>query len=299
MKKIAFVVGLFALLFSVNIFAQEELSPYFKVGEVKKPIKEVGTQLVEAITESGWDVIGEYNPADKKDMAVICFTSESLKSLSLQFKDRGALASVLKVAMIHKDGLTTISILNPEYMFLAYWGEQLDGQEKELKEMSQKAINIFKSFGMSEPFGGMVEAKDLPDYHYMMMMPYFDEPVELTEFDSFEQGVSTIKSNLESKKGNTVLVYEQRFEGKEMAVFGIGLLDKETGEPNFLPIIGEDHIANLPYEIILEGKNATMLHGKYRIAIYWPELKMGQFMKISSTPGDIEDTFKAIVGEED
>jgi len=298
MKKFTLFVGIFALIFSVNISAQEELSPYFKVGEVKEPLKEVGTQLVEIITESGWDVIGEYYPADKKDLAVICFTSESLKSLSLQFKDRGALASVLKVAMIHKDGLTTISILNPEYMFLAYWGEQLNGQEKELEEMSQKAINIFKSFGMLEPFGGLVEAKDLPDYHYMMMMPYFDEPVELTEFDSFEEGVSTIKSNLESKKGNTELVFEQRFAGKEIAVFGIGLMDKETGEPYFLPVIGEDNIANLPYEIILEGKEATMLHGKYRIAIYWPELKMGQFMKISSTPGDIEETFEVIVGEE-
>lgn len=299
MKKFTLFVAIFALLFSVNISAQEELSPYFKVGEVKEPLKEVGAQVVEIITESGWDVIGEYHPADKKDMAVICFTSKKLKAHSLQFNDRGALASVLKVAMIHKDGVTTVSILNPEYMFLAYWGEQLNGQEKELKEMSQEAVNIFKSFGQLEPFGGTVEAKDLPDYHYMMMMPYFDEPVELTEFDSFEEGVKTIKSRLENKVGNTVLVYEQRFEGKEIAVFGIGLFDKETGEPNFLPVIGEENIANLPYEIILEGKEATMLHGKYRIAIYWPELKMGQFMKISSTPGDIEDTFEMIVGEED
>jgi hypothetical protein len=37
-----------------------------------------------------------------------------------------------------------------------------------------------------------------------------------------------------------------------------------------------------------------MLHGKYRFALHWPELTMGQFMKISSTPGDVEDFLKAL-----
>ncbi|MEX1383895.1 MAG: hypothetical protein AB1Z17_10895, partial [Lutibacter sp.] len=60
------------------------------------------------------------------------------------------------------------------------------------------------------------------------------------------------------------------------------------------PKIGEAHVAALPYEIILQGKNATMLHGKYRIALHWPELTMGTFMKIMSTPGDIEDTLEEL-----
>ena len=81
---------------------------------------------------------------------------------------------------------------------------------------------------------------------------------------------------------------------KKVAVFGIGLLDKEEGEPNFLPKIGEDHVAALPYEIILQDNKATMLHGKYRIALHWPELTMGTFMKIMSTPGDIEDVLEAL-----
>ena len=50
----------------------------------------------------------------------------------------------------------------------------------------------------------------------------------------------------------------------------------------------------MPYEIILQGKEVTMLAGKYRIALYWPELTMGTFMKIMSTPGDIEDAFSSV-----
>ena len=78
-----------------------------------------------------------------------------------------------------------------------------------------------------------------------------------------------------------------------MAVFGIAFLDEEKGEKQFLPIIGEDHLAAMPYEIILEGKKATMLHGRYRLALHWPELTMGTFMKIRNTPGDIKDAFEA------
>ena len=125
-------------------------------------------------------------------------------------------------------------------------------------------------------------------------MPYFSDPVVLNEFPSFEEGVKTIENALISKAGNTKLVYKLIYNNAKVAVFGVGLLNKEDGESYFLPIIGEDHVAALPYEIILQDKVATMLHGKYRLALHWPDLTMGTFMKIMSTPGDIEDTLEAL-----
>jgi len=296
MKKFGLLILMMIILNSLNSVAQEELSPYFKVAELDGNMKETAAQVSEVITTGGFEMIGKYSPAEKSEFLVICFTNNKLKDLSLQFKDRGALASVLKAALVNENGKITLSILNPEYMFLAYWGEQLSGQEKQLIAMSDKVKNMFAGLGKLEPFGGFEKKEDLPDYHYMMMMPYFDDPVELNEFSSFEEGLNTIRKNLEAKTGNTVKVFEQLFEGKEIAVFGVGLWDKEEGEAAFLPIIGESHIANLPYEIILQGKEATMLHGKYRIAIYWPELTMGTFMKINSTPGNIEDMMEAVCG---
>jgi hypothetical protein len=282
------------LFLATNLNAQEELSPYFKLTDLNEDVETVSAKLRAAINEGGWDVIGEYHPAENADLTVICFTNEELKNLSLEFEDRGALAGVLKVATVRHNDTITVSILNPEYMFLAYWGEQLDGQEARLKSMSNGVIKLFSQFGKPVPFGGTVEAEDLPHYHYMMMMPYFDEPVELREFTSFQEGLEAIRSSLEANAGQTVKVYEQLFEGKEIAVFGIGLWTAEIGEGHFLPMVGESHIANMPYEIILQGNEATMLHGKYSIALFWPELKMGQFMKISSTPGDIEDIMENI-----
>ena len=137
-------------------------------------------------------------------------------------------------------------------------------------------------------------AEDLREYHYKIMMPYFSDPVELREFSSFEEGVKIIEKNLAAKVGTTELVYSLKFKDEKVAVYGIALLDSEDGEAHFLPIIGEDHLAAMPYEIILQNNVATMLHGRYRLALHWPELSMGTFMKISSTPGKIKDAFKAI-----
>jgi len=292
MKKITLLFALFIGIISMS--TAQQYSPYFKVADFDTNIADVTAKVKEAIVAGGFEVIGEYNPGDNDDLYVICYTNEQLSNLSLEFKDRGALASVLKAGLVKKDGKVTLSIINPEYMFLAYWGNQLDGQETQITAMSDKAKSAFSSLGGLTPFGGSLEKDDLIDYHYKVMMPYFDDPEDLEDYDSFEEGLKIIRGNLKNGKGNTVKVYEQVFADKKVAVFGVGLLNAEEGESYFLPIVGEDHVANLPYEIILQGDEATMLAGKYRIALFWPELTMGTFMKIMSTPGDIEDVMEGL-----
>lgn len=107
--------------------------------------------------------------------------------------------------------------------------------------------------------------------------------------------ICRILSFKKRRLGNTTKVYELVRKDKNAAVFGIALLDPEIGEAHFLPIIGEKHVAVMPYEIILQGKEATMLNGRYRIALHWPELTMGIFTQIMTTPGNIEETFEKIV----
>jgi len=43
------------------------------------------------------------------------------------------------------------------------------------------------------------------------------------------------------------------------------------------------------------GGKVLMLHGRFRIAISFPDLTMGTFSKIMSTPGNIEDLLKQVV----
>ena len=144
-----------------------------------------------------------------------------------------------------------------------------------------------------EPFGGDLSTDKLMKYRYMAGMPNFDKPVSLAEFDSFDEGLAAIRDGL-SRGGSILKVYEIVNADKETAVFGIGLKDKEKGEAHFLPIIGESHVAAMPYELILQGNEITILHGRFRFALHWPELKMKTFTKIMSSPGDVEDAMKSL-----
>ncbi len=297
MKKTirSLLMAVFVMLIVTNSRADEGLASYYRVASLEVSLNDAIVQVKDALGTKGFEVVGEYHPGKNEKLYVVAYTRDDLQKTCLKVKDRGALASVLKIGFVVKDGKVDVSMLNPEYVFYAYLMDDADKYGTELKKVSGDAKDALKAVGTDfTPFGGKVETDDLKDYHYMMMMPYFTDPIELKEFDSFEEGLSTIRKNLNLKKGSTVKVYELVFESGKIAVFGIGLLDAEEGEAHFLPIIGEDHVAAMPYEIILQGDEATMLHGKYRFAIHWPELTMSQFMKISNTPGDVEDMLEAL-----
>lgn len=273
----------------------QEVSPYIKVGESAASIKDLTKTVIETLKENSFTVMGAYNPSGKSSLAVIAFTSNDLKNTVIKVKDRGALGAVMKVGLFQNDGKVVISYTNPDYILRAYLQDDYSTYISVFAKFSADLKTTLSALGNEfTPFGGTVKANKLAKYHYKIMMPYFTDPVELHEFASFEEGLERITKNLEAKKGSTVQVYKLVYNNQKVAVFGVGLQSKEDGESYFLPKIGEDHVAALPYEIILQGNIATMLHGKYRIALHWPELTMGTFMKIMSTPGDIEDTLEAL-----
>lgn len=274
--------------------AAQSLQPYFKAGTFDEGANTLKQKVTTLLTDNGYEVLGSFHPGNNNNWTVLAFTSDAIKNLSLEFKDRGALAAVLRVGLLEKDGKTTLSFQNPEYMFLAYWGKQMNGQENQMKQLSQKVISLFSSIGKPEPFGGEVKRQTLPKYHYKIMMPYFDDPDKLAEFSSFVAGVKIISENLKSGKGDTKEVYSLIFPDKKIAVFGVGLMNPENGSAHFLPIIGESHLAAMPYQIILQGREASALPGKYRLALFWPDLSIGTFMKIISTPGEIKSTLKEL-----
>ena len=293
MNKSIYVVILL-LAISTYSFAQE-LAPYIKVGTVNASVEEVSKSVVEALKAEEFFILGSYNPAKKNNLKVIVFSRADLSSRAVKVIDRGALAAPMKIGLVHSEGKTVVSYTNPDYITRAYlrdnhasFGSAISNFHKDLKTALSSVGNEFT------PFGGAIKADKLKKYHYKIMMPYFTDPVELAEFDSFEQGLNIVRSNLSSGKGNTKLVYELVYDKAKVAVFGVGLFDPEEGEGHFLPKIGEAHVAALPYEIILQDNRLTMLHGKYRIALHWPDLTMGTFMKIMSTPGDIKDAMKGL-----
>lgn len=276
-------------------FAENELSPYFKVGDFKGTVEDAVVKVETSLKDAGFEMLANYKPENKPGFMVLVYSNKALQQTCLKVKERGALAAALKVGFMNNNGVVEVTMINPEYLFNAYLQENFENYKTQLlsiSESAKKAISIFG--GTLTPFGGKIELDDLREYQYMWGMEEFTDPVELMEFKSFDEGLATINRNLNAGKGNCIKVYEMTFRNEKVAVFGVGLMDKESGEPFFLPIIGETHLAAMPYEIILQGNIATMLHGRFRIALHWPELTMTTFTKIMSTPGDVEDALEGL-----
>jgi hypothetical protein len=293
MKRINLLFTLI-VLFHSTIYSQE-VSAYYLLGNSAENIETAVIKAKSALSDAGFQIIGEYNPANSNNLAVVCYTSPELEKIALSFGDRGALGATLKIGFKREGNQVKVSMINPMYLFYAYFINGIDEHEEALSKISDAAKNAMKYNGSNlKPFGGTLDKKKLQKYHYKVMMPYFSDAEELKEFSSFEAGLKTIQANLESGKGQTQKVYELVYTDKKVAVFGVALQNTETGESEFLPIVGDEHLAAMPYEIILQGNTATILPGKYRIALHWPELTMGTFMKIMSTPGEIKDTMKGL-----
>ena len=283
------------LFFSGQFTYAQELAPYIKVSDINESIETISNKINTSLKNGGFTILGNYIPANNANLKVIVFTRNDLKEKVVKVTDRGALAAAFKIGLYKNNGTVTVSYTNPEYILRAYLRDNYinfaDTFEKFNKDLKTALTGLGNDF---KPFGGSIKADKLKKYHYKIMMPYFSDPITLNEFTSFEEGIKTIENNLKQKTGKTTLVYKIVDPNNNVAVFGIGLEDEEEGEAHFLPKIGEAHVAALPYEIILQNKKATMLHGKYRIALHWPDLTMGTFMKIMSTPGDIEDALKQV-----
>jgi hypothetical protein len=293
-KSIQFILVMSIILITSSSFAQK-VAPYIKVGTSTSSVKELTASIKESLASNNFIYLGQYSPEGKSNLKVITFTSKPLMNTTLKVKDRGALAAVLKIALVKKGSSVTISYLNPDYLFNAYLRSSYDKYATTLKKVATDLKSTLSTYGSDfTGFGGGLSKSDLRKYHYKIMMPYFTDPIKLKTFSSFEEGVKIIKQNLANKKGDTKKVYELVFKNSQVAVFGVALTNKSDGEAYFLPVIGEENIAAMPYQIIIQGNKATMLHGKYGLAVLWPELSMGTFMKIMSTPGYIEDTLEGL-----
>ena len=119
----------------------------------------------------------------------------------------------------------------------------------------------------------------LPKYQFMMGMPYVDETINVGE-----------GADLVSKlKDNKYVAYTLQLPNGATLV-GHSLRSRTN---KFLLKIDAAHNAHiLPYRSMIKDGNAVMLDPKYYLAVSLPLLSMGEFMKIASTPAEIEKDIK-------
>jgi uncharacterized protein (DUF302 family) len=296
--KNVFLIMLF-VAFSV-VGEAANLKPYILGYESSSSLTEIRNTLKTNLKSEGFKVLGEYQPAKDASRWLIVVGSSDLTNAVNKIGGLTGFAATLRVAITKESGVWKISYTNPQYWGNAYFRDDFPKVEANYRNVSAKFIASMKKSGtyIGTPFGSKkgVEIDDLRDYQYMMGMPDFDDVEELEDFNSFSEAVAKIESNLKSGVSGIKLVYSIKIPGKNLKLYGIALTGAD-GESEFMPKIDlgtPKHTAFLPYELLVNDDEVVMLHGRFRIAVSFPDLSMGTFSKIMSTPGNIEDTLEKL-----
>ena len=268
------------------------LSPYF-YGDRLPPgdVRSLMSQVEGKLANAGFTVVGKYAPTGLPGLGVVVVTDKDLLSAIHTMGGASIVGAPIRIG-VKADG--TVSYLNIEYWERAFFRKQYP--------LADKAVNaaqtrLAKALGRGKPFGGDVARKDLADYQYMFGMEGFNSDKNMVmEQLAFEDAVKTVRDNLAKGVSQTAKVYEVVMPDKQVAVFGVAMNDPKEGEGWWVKTIGTDNIAAMPYEIYVVGNKTNHLFARFRIALGWPDVGMGDFMRIVEAPGVIRDTLTAVAG---
>jgi hypothetical protein len=299
MKKSCFIFVI--LLILPLITCAQILKPYTLGATSDRGLIETASIVRDKLEDNGFQVLGEYAPAGDNDRWLMVITSEALLQAAGKTGGLTGFSAALRVGLTIHAGRIQISYTTPGYWLNAYYREDYEKVKSLLDPISGNLEKVMQESGKfnGTPFGSEegLEVDDLRSYKYMMGMPKFHETKKLGKFETYREAIDKVESSLLKGVPDVTKVYSIEVPGKELKLYGFAL-GGEKGESHFLPIIDisePKHTAFLPYEFLVMDNEVHMLHGRYRIALSFPDLKMGTFTKIMSSPGDIQDLLESVV----
>lgn len=279
----------FALAFAA--FAAHALQPYVTGTKLTcGDLKACTTAVEQKLAAAGFTVIGQHASKGTPRQATVVATDAGLTDALKGIGGAAVVGIPIRVG-VKADG--TVSFLNLEFWQRAYLRKDYGKAEAAVKATAGR---LEQAMGAGAVFGGDIKADDLAAYHYMFGMERFDEKSMLAEYKSFEEAVKTVQDNLAKGVKGTAKAYELVFADKKIAVFGVTMNDPENGEGWWVNKIGADHVAALPWEVFVVNGKVMGLFGRYRTALAWPSLGMGQFMTISTHPDTTKAMLEAVAG---
>lgn len=279
------------LFLMTSVAAAEDYQSFILGSISESSVSEVANEAQASLQANGFEVVGNYQPNENTQIIVVTHTA--LKKIA-GLSEHGGFGAMQRVAIVNRAGQIEVSYTNPNYLWNVY---RMEGDVSEVQQSLEKALGHQKPFGSESG----LSAEALRDYHYKLLMPYFDDVDELAEFDSYEAAINAVEAGLTAKKGGVSKVYRIDIPGKEETVFGVALNQGAGSDANILQQIdqnGMSHAAHLPYELLVTGNEVIALNAKFRIAINWPSLSMmgeGSFMSIMDAPDEIKNAFQAVV----
>jgi hypothetical protein len=251
-------------------------------------------QVDKKLQAAGFTVVGRHTPLGLPGYASLVVTDPEVLTAVRAIGGSAIVAAAIRVGL-QRDG--TVSYMNPEYWYRAYLRGQYPAAQAAVQSVQQRLV---AALGEGHGFGGHVPEGELSNYRYMFGMERFDSGNSLlTTHASFEEALKSVQDNLAKEVGATRKVYEVVVPGSKIAVFGVAMNSVSDGEGWWVNKIGASHMAGLPYEVFIVDNKVYALYARYRIALAWPALGMGQFMRIVNAPEAIRGTLARVAGAAD
>lgn len=280
------------LLLSASAWA---VSPYIQGDPVPGGSVQTAAAAVEArLKGGGFKVIGKYFPQNLSGYGVVIATDDAMLDEVGSVGGPAVLGAAIRVG-VKANG--SIAYTNPDYWYRAYFRKSFDKKEGAVKALQAR---LQSALGAGKGVGGDEAPGSLANYRYMVGMERLDSSKnKLAEFDSFAEAVKSVRENLAKGAGKTTKVYEVVMPDRKLAVFGVAMNDGAHSDGEWISKIDmQESIAGLPYEIYVIDREVGSPHGRFRIALAFPDVGMGQFMRISSLPNAIMQTMGAVAGVE-
>jgi hypothetical protein len=269
------------------------VSPYIQGDSVAGGNVQAAAAAVEGKLKSGgFKVVGKYFPKNLAGYGVVIATDDAMLADVGSVGGHAVLGAAIRVG-VKADG--SVAYTNPDYWYRAYFRKDFEKKEEAVKALQGK---LQKTLGAGKGQGGDEPSANLANYRYMIGMERLDSYKNtLAEYGSFAEALKTVRENLAKGAGKTARVYEIVLAEQKLAVFGVAMNDSGNSDGEWVSKIDmQDNIAGLPYEIYVINNVVGSPHGRFRIALAFPDVGMGQFMRISSLPNVIIETMSAVAG---
>jgi hypothetical protein len=271
------------------------IAPYIQGDAVAGGSVQAAATAVEAKLKSGgFKVIGKYFPKNLNGFGVVVASDDAMLDEVGAAGGHAILGAAIRVG-VKADG--SVAYTNPDYWYRAYFRKGFDKREGAVKALQARLQN---ALGAGKGQGGEETAASLSNYRYMIGMERLDShKSKLAEYGSFAEALKTVRDNLAKGAGKTAKIYEIALPDRKLAVFGVAMSGGALDDGEWIKKIEmQNNIAGLPFEIYVVDNAVHAPHGRFRIALAFPDVGMGQFMRISLLPNAIADAMSAVAGVE-
>jgi len=289
MKKNILTSMLLAFLIVPMFVIASGYKPFILASNAGSTVEEAAAMVTSKLKAADIEVIGQYSPYADGSAIIIGSTTKKLKHIATRTK-KGGFGAVIRVAITKNGSNIEVSFVNPEYMGYAY----------HMGSLSSVTKQYVKALGKKKTFGSKPRSKSkLEDFHYMMFMPYFKDHKVAADLGYQSQALDRIDRAIKSGKTDVKEVWRLKLS-ETKTIIAVQLSGGKWGGKmkdimGILDVSSPRGTAALPWEFLVEKGKMIYLPGKFRIAVMFPDLTMGTFMKIGDIPDDMDETAMTVV----